>query len=401
MTRKLLALLLALITLAGFCFASGSGESDGTESVAEAIANAESMTMEELEAAAKAEFEAAGVNFAARGSTSGVKKVLAAFQEKYPWFKYEDFSSSKDQALYTELTTAIGQDQYVADAVLIQDGSSLKSMLIDTGYMLNYVPKSVELSEADEDPLSVLYVNKCFFWNKTNPEYGPDYIQNVGQLTGADGTDLKGVHQLSFQTPATENVNMNFLIMLTGEDACSKLAAAYESYFGTPYAGNDGYQNIGYKFVTELMNNVTTWHSSDTTAVKNMTTMTTGQVVYAPLNKIKDYPETNDYHNDLAITGWNVPLEGFTSYFYKMWLMIPKTARLPYTACLFVEFMCSEEGFTSGWDSEGYYSVNPDVPVLEGDHTLAEWLEGAVVEDIDYINSVYREASTYIRSLVI
>ena len=80
--------------------------------------------------------------------------------------------------------------------------------------------------------------------------------------------------------------------------------------------------------------------------------------------------------------------------------MIPKTAKLPYTACLFIEYMCSPEGFRSGWDSEGYYSVNPEVPVLEGDHTLAEWLDGAIVEDIGYINSVYREASTYIRSLV-
>ena len=401
MIKKAIAIVLSLVVLAGVCFAGGTGEKGGAQSVADAIAAAENMTMEELEAAAKAEFEAAGMQFAARGSTSGVKHVLSGFKEKYPWFDYVEFSSSKDQALYTELTTAIGQNQYVADAVLIQDGSSLKSMLIDTGYMLNYVPNSVELADSDKDPLSVLYVNKCFFWNKTNPEYGPDYITNVWQLTGADGGSEKGVHQLSFQTPATENVNMNFLIMLTSEGACEKLAAAYESYFDVPYAGGDGYENIGYKFVTELMKNVTTWHSSDTTAVKNMATMTTGQVVYAPLNKIKDYPETNDYRNDLAITGWNVPLEGFTSYFYKMWLMIPKTARLPYTACLFVEFMCSEEGFTSGWDSEGYYSVNPEVPVLEGDHTLAEWLEGAVVEDIDYINSVYREASTYIRSLVI
>lgn len=400
MLKKVIALALVLVTITAFCFAGGAGEKGGAGTVADAIAAAENMTLEELEAAAKAEFESAGVQFAARGSTSGVKNVLAGFKAKYPWFDYAEFSSSKDQALYTELTTAIGQDQYVADAVLIQDGSSLQSMLIDTGYMLNYVPTTVELPEADSNPLSVLYVNKCFFWNKTNSEYGPDYVTNVWQLTGADGVEKKGVHQLSFQTPATENVNMNFLIMLTSDEACEKLASAYESYFGEPYAGGDGYQNIGYKFVTELMKNVTTWHSSDTTAVKNMATMTTGQIVYAPLNKIKDYPETNDYHNDLAITGWNVPLEGFTSYFYKMWLMIPKTARLPYTACLFIEYMCSPEGFRNGWDSEGYYSVNPEVPVLDGDHALSEWLDGAIVEDIEYINSVYRDASTYIRSLV-
>ena len=152
--------------------------------------------------------------------------------------------------------------------------------------------------------------------------------------------------------------------------------------------------------LTEFIKNVTTWHSSDTTAVKNMTTMTSGQVIYAPLNKVKDYPETNDYHNDLAISGWNVPVEGFKSFLYKMWIMIPSTSKLPYTACLFIEFFSTPEGFTSGWDSEGYYSVNPETPAVEGDHTLVEWQEDSIIEDINYINSVYKEASTYIRSLV-
>ena len=398
MYRKLLAIMLCLFIALGL-FAGGSGEKGGEGTVADAIAAAEDMTLEELEAAAQAEFEGAGVKFEARGASSGLKKVLAGFKEKYPWFDYAEFSSSKDQAMYTELTTAVGQNQYVADVALLQDGSSLKSMLIDTGYMLNYEPNGVALADSDRDPLSVLYVNKCFLWNKTG-DYGTDYITNVWQLTGADGVDRKGVHQLSFQTPATENVNMNFLIMLTSPDACAKLETAYEAYFGKPYESDGKYENIGYKFVSELMKNVTTWHSSDTTAVKNMTTMTSGQVVYAPLNKVKDYPETNDYHNDLAISGWNVQLEGFTSYLYKMWMMIPKTARLPYTACLLIEYICTEDGFTSGWDSEGYYSVNPEVPVVEGDHPLQQWIDNGIVEDIDYINSVYKEASTYIRSLV-
>ncbi len=399
MAKKLIILLSVLCLVSGICFANGSSET-GSLTVADAIANAQNMTLAELEAAAQAEFEAAGVLFTAKGPTSGFKKVLSAFQEKYPWFQYNEFSSSKDQALYTELVTGIGQGQYVADISMVQDGSSLQSMIIDTGYMLNYVPTTVELAEADKNPLAALYVNKNFFWNKTNPEYGEDYLQNVWQLTGADGVSLSGIHQLSFQNPATENVNMNFLIMLTSDEACQMLAEAYESYFGVPYAANDGYESIGYKFLTEFLKNVTTWHSSDTTAVKNMTTMTTGQVVYGPLNKVKDYPTTNDYHNDLAISGWNVPMEGFKSYLYKMWIMIPSTARLPYTSCLLIEFFCSPEGFTSGWDSEGYYSVNPLTPPVEGDHTLIEWQDGSIIEDIEYINSVYREASTYIRSLV-
>ncbi len=393
------ALLVSVIAM-GSVMAAGASEKGGAslDGVAGAIAAAEKMSLAELEAAAKAEFEAAGLSYNARGITSGFKKVLAGFQGKYPWFKYEPFSSSKDQALYTELTTAIGQNQYVADIAMLQDGSSLQSLMLDTGYLLNYVPQGIEINAADQNPLTGLYVNKNFLWNKT--AIGSDYLQNVWQLTGADGAKLKGIHQLSFQNPATENINMSFLIMLTSEEACQKLAKAYESYFGAAYAGNDGYKNIGYKFLTEFIKNVSTWHSSDTTAVKNLVSMTTGQIIYGPLNKVKDYPATSDYRNDLAITGWNTNIEGFDSYFYKMWIMIPSTAKLPYTSCLLIEYFFTPEGFTKGWSSEGYYSINPAVPVVEGDHTLSEWNQTSIVENIDYINSVYKEASTYIRSLV-
>ncbi len=398
--KKLLALLLVAILSVSFVFAQGGQEkSEATDPVLSAIEKAQKMSLSELEAAAEEEFKAAGVTFSARGVTSGLKKVLASFQEKYPWFQYEKFSSSKDNALYTELTTALGQDQYVADIAMVQDGSSLKTELIDTGYVYNYVPSSFEIDPADADPLTALYVNKNFFWNVSG-EYDKSYIQNVWQLTGNDGASLKGVKQLSFQNPTNEKVNMSFLIMLTSPDACEKLSKAYKSYFGSDYAGNDGYTNIGYKFITEFVKNVTTWHSSDTTAVKNMVSMTTGQVVYGPLNKVKDYPTTNDYHKDLAISGWNTSLEGFDSYFYKMWIMIPKTTKLPYTACLFLEYFFTPEGFTSGWDTEGYYSINPAVPVPEGDHTLTEWKTNSIIEDIDYIDSVYKDASAYIRSLV-
>lgn len=398
--KKFFLVALIALFITGSCFAQGSSEaSTPSDPVLAAIEKAQTMTLEELEAAAKAEFESSGVTFAARGVTSGLKNVLAGFQEKYSWFQYEAFSSSKDLALYTELTTALGQDQYVCDIAMVQDGSSLKSSLIDTGYVYNYVPSSFDISDEDKDPLTALYVNKNLFWNVTG-EYGYDYIQNIWQLTGVDGKELKGIKQLSFQNPANETVNMSFLIMLTSPSACEKLASAYKSYFGSEYTAGDGYQNIGYKFLTEFVKNVTTWHSSDTTAVKNMVSMTTGQVVYGPLNKVKDYPSTNDYNKELAVSGWNTTIEGFDAYFYKMWIMIPKTTRLPYTACLFLEYFFTPEGFTKGWSSLGYYPINPAVPAVETEHALTEWKNNSIIEDIDYIDSVYKDASAYIRSLV-
>lgn len=397
MRKKLITILIVILAVTPMLFAGGSSEEAGAaDPVREAVAAAEGMTLEELEAAAKAEFEAAGTKFTARSVTSGMKKVLSGFQAKYDWFDYNEFSSSKDYALYTELSTALGAGEYVCDVAMLQDGSSMKSLMIDTGYMVNYVPKA-DIADENKDPLTALYGMKNFIWNKT--EIGTGYLQNVWQLTGVDGAELEAVHQLSFQNPSGENVNMNFLIMLTSEDSCARLAAAYESYFGKPYEAEEGYKNIGYKFVTEMLGNVSTWHSSDTTAVKNLPGLTTGQLVYAPFNKMKDYPA--DYTTDLAVSGWNLKLEGFDSYLYRIWVMIPETAKLPYTSCLLIEYLFTTEGFKNGWNSAGYYSVNPEVPVIDGDLELTEWVKTGIVEDIDYIDSVYKEASTYIRSLTV
>lgn len=399
--KKIITLLLvALISFAVFAGGSSEAASNSTSKseVEIAIENAQNMTLEELEAAAKAEFEAAGVNYIAKGVASGFKGVLAGFQEKYPWFQYEPFSSSKDQALYTELQTAIGMNQYVADIAMMQDAASIKPFMLDTGYMLNYVPKSFDIAPEDADPLTAIYVNKNFVWNKT--EVGIDYLKNVWQLTGVDGANLKGIKKLSFQNPATENINMSFMIMLTSDSVCQKLASAYESYFGTPYAGDDGYKNIGYKFLTEFIRNVTTWHSSDTTAIKSLPTVTDGQIVYGPLNKVKNYPEDHDYHSELAISGWNTNVEGFDAYFYKMWIMIPKTAKLPYTSCLLLEYFFTPEAFNNGWGTEGYYSINPAVPAVEGDHTWSEWQPTSIVEDVQYVNDHCTDVSMYVKGIL-
>ena len=120
--KKFLVLLTVVLVSVGIVFANGAAEEAAPlDPVQDAINKAQNMTLAELEAAAKAEFEAAGTTFQARGVTSGLKKVLAGFAEKYPWFQYEPFSSSKDQALYTELTTALGSDHYVCDVFMEQD----------------------------------------------------------------------------------------------------------------------------------------------------------------------------------------------------------------------------------------------------------------------------------------
>lgn len=378
------------------------------------LLGAEAMSLAELEAVAKVEYETAvaanGRKFTAAGLSSGMGKVLAAFKEKYDWFDYEAFSSIKDSAMYTNLETTVAKGGYFADVIMTQDGSSL-SAYIENGSVLSYTPtdSGIKLDDDDMVPLAAVYFNKVFMYNKKN--YTTTTLTNVWQLTGKDGADgKKGMPGISFQDPTQESINMEFLIMLTSEDSCEKLAAAYKSYFGKDYTNQRGYDTIGHYFVAQLLGNVKAWHSSDTTEGKgNLATNSTGTVFYIGVNKLKDYGKdvaavesASQYKTEVAVPGLNgvAHLEGFDGFTYKMWLMVPKTSSMPFTAALFSRFMLTAEGYAKGWKDIGYYSANQNAASNSDDLALSEWKANCIVEDIEYINSVYTDLRDFITGLV-
>lgn len=431
--KKLLSLTLALVLLLSMagCGSKPSGDPPASEPPAQqpaapdpapapepektgvegVIEKAQAMTLEELEAAAKAELEAnPTLTFNADSLTSGVKKALAKFEEKYPWLAGRTaYNSKKGSEYQPKLVAAQKADSYIADFVMIQDASFLKNAMLDTGFLLSYVPSGDEFNIApgDQNPLVGVTFNKVFMYDNT--KVGADQLKNVWQMTGVDGVSLKGLSNVSYQNPLGEDINMNFLIMLTSPTACDKLTSAYKSYFGKDYNPAEDevtYQNIGYKFVAEFIKNVGYWHSSDTSEVKAINTYADdGRIIFAGLCKLKDYEyykeEYKDkpeyYTNTVSAAGWNNDVEGFDGFVYNMWTLIPKTAQLPYTSCLFIRYLLSEEGFKAGWGGIlGYYSGNQNIPSVDGDPALTVWKEQCIVEDVEYIDSTYATAVKFI-----
>ena len=408
---KVLVILLVFLMLFSVVGCSGGGNKPAEEKseVEVAIEKAQGMTLEELEAAAKAELEAnPDLTFNADSLTSGIKKALAKFEEKYTWAAGRTaYNSKKGSEYQPKLIAAQQANSYIADFVMIQDASFLKNAMLDTGFLLSYVPSGEEfdIAEGDRTPLVGVTFNKVFmYYNKT---VGADQLKNVWQMTGVDGTSLKGLHNVSYQSPLGEDINMSFLIMLTSPDACDRLTKAYKSYFGTDYDPNgDDYQNIGYKFVAEFIKNVGYWHSSDSSEVKKINEYNEdGRIIFAGLCKLKDYEyykkdyaDTDDYYTKtITAAGWNNDVEGFDGFVYNMWTLIPKTAKLPYTSCLFIRYLLSEEGFNAGWGGIlGYYSGNQKIASVEGDPALAVWKQQCVVEDVQYIDSVYATVVKFI-----
>ena len=408
--KKIIAFfLIAMVAFAAF--ANGAAEAKQAVAKTEvelAIEKAQSMTLAELEAAAKAELEAhPDLTFNADSLTSGIKKALAAFEKKYEWAAGRTaYNSKKGSEYQPKLIAAQKANSYIADFVMIQDASFLKNAMLDTNFLLSYDPSDADIKIADDakNPLVGVTFNKVFQYDNT--KVGKEQLKNVWQMTGVDGVSLKGVHDVSYQNPLGEDINMSFLIMLTSPRACEKLKAAYKSYFGKDYVEDPQYQNIGYKFVKEFIGNVGYWHSSDTSEVKALNTYADeGRIIFAGLCKLKDYEyykkdykDTDQYYTKtVTASGWNNEVEGFDGFVYNMWTLIPATAKLPYTACLFIKYIHSQEGYNAGWGGIlGYYSPNTNIPSVAGDPSLAEWKDKCIVEDVQYIDEAFKSVSMFI-----
>ena len=82
--------------------------------------------------------------------------------------------------------------------------------------------------------------------------------------------------------------------------------------------------------------------------------------------------------------------------------MIASNAKYPYTACLYVNYLMSEEGYQNVFGKDmGSYSANSAIGISEnavsyGDEPLAYWQDCTVVEDPAHIQSVYALAYTQI-----
>ena len=211
------SMLMGVAILAG----CGGKEKSQTEKIVE-----EAMTMTYDELVAKAKEEVGEGTVQTYGNSSQLAKALEAFTEA-TGIKAKN-TKKGDSETYTELGQAFSSGTYVADMVLLQDGNKLQNEMLNYDYVVNYVPKDEEgnIASDDKNPLAAVYLNKVFMYNNTdydgtNAETATrgaltNYLTNVWQLAGTS-EDAGHISNTSFKTPSAENVNMNFLVMLTSD----------------------------------------------------------------------------------------------------------------------------------------------------------------------------------------
>ena len=427
----ILSTLLMAASLLSITSCDGGTELTGTAAVVE---EASKMTLAQLEEASKKEMEASTETFKVVGLTSTLKKALDQFCKKYDWLVSEAEAeegkgevnifcnnSYKDYALLTALDSA--SESYFADFALVQDARSLADYL-EAGICHNYVPSDyadLNLAEEDTYPLKGIHFNKIFYTNKSFTEVTGKTLHNIWQLAGTDA-DPEHIAKFSFQSPITEQINMSFLLSLQAPANQERIEAAYKKYYGKDWASEE-YASCGDQLVTELVTNVSTWHSSDGTSMKETQVTATDTVFFGAFAKMKD-AAGKDYDldgdgeketNAMTTVDWNLEIEGFNGFMYTMYSQIVNNAKHPYTACLYAchlllpecyQAMCynSSTPNKAGEKSNmyGYYypCASTTVGVNDNDLTKDQWIAKSIIEDYEYLSKVKTAQVNAIQALV-
>ncbi|HPE93810.1 substrate-binding domain-containing protein [Sphaerochaeta sp.] len=382
---------IAMVLILSVClsvFAAGSKEVEsakGLSSVEAALRSAEKMSNEQLYELAKQESGSLKVY----STTSLCGTAAELFMTKYPGLKVA-YSSVGETDMFTKLETEIGTAADGADMALLQNAYLMQSLLIDEGSLLNYFPQMYKdvIPAEYQSPTAMLLVNKLFMWNNTGGDIGLD---NIWQLAEPE---YKG--KIYFKDPNTEPVGMNFLIMLTSPEWNAKIEAAYKDLYGKAWTQtNNKLPSAAHEWIDKFLANCSFEYTADGGIATGLTNGAPGNVGLFVFSKLRGNAAARE---KLSVAA---DLNCFAGFMYPTYAQVCKDTDMPYTSALFINFILSEEG-SSPWTNEGVmgnYSVNTSIPLQDGtgiDHEVDYWLERCVVEDGQYLASVYADVFEFI-----
>ena len=340
------------------------------------IAEAETMTLEEL--AAKAIEESNGATFFGVGNSSRGKTALPLFIEYLqsidPNYTLEyDWQQPKNNKIFDQLTADSLKDTGTFAMTLIQDGNQIESKMVQTGILDTFIPK--DWAEANGTtaeewtgylPLQTL--NKVFMFNNT----GSKTYDNCWDFVA------EGEHGL-FMDIDSEVVGKNFLYMLTNDtystwlkEAFDALSAEEQAYFQPTIdamasdaadfgLGENGKYALAWiKLWVGSYNAQTDDGPICNTLVDKSATDQFGLLVYSKLRSVEESASVSK--NNITIAAYNDGYTGIGGYGYCHYLFVTDNSPLPWTACAFIAYMtCTADGFSAWGKDIGGYSSNPTV----------------------------------------
>jgi hypothetical protein len=390
--KKLVSLLLVLIMISSMLVGCGTSQTskNGEKSEAEkVIEQAEKMTLQELYKKAIEESNGKtmyGIGNSSRGATSAtgfieeLQKIDSSYNGTIEW------TQPKNNSIFTLLNADITSSSHTYSMTLIQDGNQIQSKMLDTGNLLNFIPKEwKEANGVNEkengNPLTLQTLNKVFMFN------------NLGDKKYTNCWDFvyEGTSPL-FMGADSEPVGKNFLYMLTNDKYATYLKKAFDTLDSTKQAyfqttidevaedaknlglsgDNTKYGLAWIKLWCEKYNEQTDDGPICNELVTTSAVGESGLLVYSKLRSVEE-SETVSVNN-VTVAAYQEDYVGIGGYAYKHYLQLVKTAPLPWTACAFIAYMVTtEEGFYAWGKDMGGYSANPNI---NQDHSKDGFVDG-------------------------
>ncbi len=379
MKNKFLVSSLAVLALAGTTLTS-CGKDPNRVKVEAAVKDA--MTLDRDALLQKAADELQDGTFRWVGCSSRAKKAADYFKEllvaKNPACENAKFEWEvlDDGHIYSKLVGDIkAKATNGFDGALVQDGYQLSQF---GDQFVNYVPKEWTGDDSNKEPFSLQYNFKTWLVNDANGnETIPDNVW--------DFTDT-GKH-IQTMDPNNENVNRDWLIMLTKDEYNDMLKTAWEALSDTEKAAKGvnpdadefktyGNKKYAYAFIAGYIQNAI-FQKDDGAAVNAFATKTAagsyGWIVYS---KMMNLAETDTVSKKWIVNpalgkdntdGNNatMKMKGFGGFMYKHYLQVMPNSQHPYTTCALINILSTTEKGYKGWavdigDYPSMSSVNID-----------------------------------------
>ncbi len=347
---------------------------------------------------------------------SVVNDAVEAFMLKYypEAKKNEDYFSQQigDTNQITQVATEVAQDVKGADIIFIQDGGRTLTELVEEGYVYNWYNEEIHnLVGEDCEPLLVWdYCNKVFIYNVNANEGNESFVD--GEIANVwYATDPKYAGAVCMKDPASEGVNMNFLVNLTSEENAKKLEAAYKEYYGKDLVLDADCKNAGYQYIKMLYQNGMVLGSSDSTIAKDTAASTKKMSALITLNK---YVKTNTPDdNGVKHLGFAQNVSPVAGFIYPIYGLQVKNADNPELAKAFLIWLYSEEGWQGNGELKiddgsvykgmkgrfGDYSGNQANAPAEGDLTAKEWKKVLIQEDAEQAAEYRADVEDFIQKI--
>lgn len=361
--------------------AEGGEAEDEAAADTDGTAGSEELSQEELIAKTKEEGK-----LVIYSNTSVVNKSADIFKEKYG-IEIE-FTQLGDSEMIEKVSSeAQAGVSGGADLVFCQDGARVISELITPGYTRNYLSSRIEgVPEEDQNPLVFQFCNKLFIYNNEGTDN--TVYTNVWQFTDPQ---YKGILQM--KDANSEGVNMNFFTMLVRDDIAQQLADAYKDYYGKEIELTT--PNAGYEWIKGIYANGMILGTSDT---KVSEAVGAKRQANAPMGlfTLNKYSKKDEKGLALGIAEQMQPFQGF---YYPIYSQVTTYAEHPHAAELFIEFMYTEEGWSSYATRIGDYSANRNLPAGPGDKTIDEWSQVLIREDSQWVYENRMDVEDFIQTI--